>query len=131
MTQSAVSQYQYVQVMTASRVQIIVLLYEAAVRSMELARDGMRRNDHRDKARFLGRALAIVGELSNMLDMERGGEIARLLWRLYDYVLHECAQANLRHEPERLEGPLRCLRTLREAWTQVVRHGAAEQPVGG
>jgi flagellar protein FliS len=131
MTNYAVSQYQHAQVMTASGVQVIVLLYDAVIRSLELAREGMLRNDHRDKARFLGRAIAIVGELSNVLDMERGGDIARSLRRLYDYVLYECTHANLSHEPKRLEGPLRCLVTLREAWAVVALNGAGKQTVGG
>lgn len=130
MTNYGISQYQHAQVMTASGVQVILLLYDAVVRSLELARDGMRRNDHRDKARFLGRAIAIVGELSNVLDMERGGDIARALRRLYDYVLYECTQANLHHAPERLEGPLRCLSILREAWVAVAREGVAGRTVG-
>ncbi len=130
MTPYGVSQYQHLQVMTASGVQVIVLLYDAVVRSLELAREGIVRGDHRDKARFLGRAVAIVGELSNVLDMERGGAIAQSLRRLYDYVLFECTQANLYHDPERLAGPLRCLATLREAWAVVAREGAGKQTAG-
>lgn len=130
MTNYGISQYQHTQVMTASGVQVIVLLYDAAVRSLELAREGILRNDHRDKARFLRRAIAIVSELSNVLDMERGGDIARSLRRLYDYVLHECTCANLHHEPKRLDGPLRCLVTLREAWATVARKGLCERTVG-
>lgn len=130
MTHYGVSHYQQAQVMTASGVQVIVLLYDAVVRSLELAREGIVRNDHRDKARFLGRAIAIVGELSNVLDMERGGDIARSLRRLYEYVLHECTQANLHHEPTRLEGPLRCLSALREAWVAVAREGVGKQTAG-
>ena len=96
-----------------------MLLYDSAIESLELARDGMSQNNYQDQARFLGRAVAIVTELSNVLDFEKGGDIAKYLFRLYDYMLAEILQANLRNNPHRLTGPLRCLNTLREAWREV------------
>jgi flagellar protein FliS len=119
----AASQYQQTHVMTSSNIQLVVLLYDAAVKSIELAREGMVRNNVKDKARFLGRAVAIVTELSNVLDFNRGGDIARSLHRLYDYMLAEFVQANVHNHPGHLEGPLRCLSALREAWQQIARQG--------
>lgn len=121
MTPYGAAQYQQTQVTTASGVQLIVLLYDAAVQSLQLARESMVNNHHRDKARFLGRAVSIVGELSNVLDLERGGEIARSLRRLYDYMLAEFLQANLRHDVRHLDGPMKCLMTIREAWKQLAQ----------
>ena len=114
-------QYEQTQVMTASRVQLIVLLYDGAIRSIEVARHSMQANNVKDKGRFLGRAISIIGELNSVLDFERGGEIARSLNRLYDYMLAELLQANLRNNPRHLEGPLKCLITLREAWQTVAQ----------
>jgi len=83
------NQYQRTQVMTSSRVQIVVLLYDAAIQSIELARAGIESNDPKEKGRFLGRAISIIGELNSVLDFEQGGEIARSLHRLYEYMLSE------------------------------------------
>lgn len=123
MVVNAAQQYQQTQVMTANHVQLIVLLYDSAVQSLELARDGIIKNDYRDKARFLDRGMAIVGELASVLDFERGGQIATSLHRLYDYMIQECLRANLRHDAKCLDGPIRCLITLREAWTTIARQG--------
>lgn len=112
-------QYRQTQILTTSGVQLIVLLYDSAIQSLELAREGMLQNNVQDKARFLGRAVGIVTELSNVLDFEQGGEIAKSLYRLYEYMLAEFLQANLRNDPHHLIGPLRCLNTLREAWREV------------
>jgi flagellar protein FliS len=123
-------QYQQTQVLTTSGVQLIVLLYDSAIQSLELAREGMRNNNSDDKARFLGRAVAIVTELSNVLDFEKGGEIAQSLYRLYDYMLAELLQANLRNNSRHLEGPLKCLVTLREAWQTIARQGVSLAATG-
>jgi flagellar protein FliS len=117
-------QYHQTQILTTSGVHLVVLLYDSAIQSLELAREGMIQNNYEDKARFLGRAVAIVTELSNVLDFEKGGDIAKSLHRLYDYMLAEFLQANLRNDPQRLTGPLRCLSNLREAWREI----AARQP---
>jgi flagellar protein FliS len=124
-------QYRQTQVMTTSGVQLIVLLYDSAIQSLELAREGMLTNNYQDKARFLGRAVAIVTELSNVLDFEKGGNIAPSLYRLYEYMLAEFLQANLRNDPQHLHGPLRCLTTLREAWREIAAQQALAAPVKG
>lgn len=115
--------YQQTQVMTSSGVQIVVLLYDAAIQSIELARRGIDTSNLQDKGRFLGRAISIVGELNSVLDFERGGEIAPALHRIYDYVLTELVTANARNDAHHLDGPLRCLTTLREGW----KEAAAQQ----
>ncbi len=113
------NQYRQTQVMTSSRVQIVVLLYDAAIQSIELARAGIEANNPKDKGRFLGRAISIIGELNSVLDFEQGGEIARSLHRLYEYMLSELVMANARNDVRRLEGPLRSLTTLREGWREI------------
>lgn len=117
-------QYEQTQVVTSSGVQLIVLLYDGAIQSMELARREIQAKNVREKARHIGRAMAIVGELNSVLDLEQGGEIARSLRRLYDYMLTELVEANARNNEQRLEGPLRCLDTLREAWREVAAQQA-------
>lgn len=127
-----IHQYRRTQILTASEIQVIVLLYDGALQSLELAREGILNNNYPDKARFLGRAVAIVSELSNVLDMEQGKEIASSLRRLYDYMLEEFTQANLKHNVRHLDGPIRCLSTLREAWYALSQQNVmAGSAVGG
>ena len=120
--------YQQTQVMTSSSIQIVVLLYDGAIQSIELARTGIESNNLKEKSRCLGKAISIVGELDSVLDFERGGEIATPLHRLYEYILAELAAANARNETRYLKGPLRCLTTLREGWQEVA---VRQQPAVG
>ncbi len=121
--------YAITQVQTASSVQVVVLLYDGAISSMKLAQEGMLANNHQDKARFLDRALRVVGELSASLNMEAGGSVAQDLGRVYEYIQFEVTQANLRNESHRLDGPIRCLTTIREAWQELATQGEAPQAV--
>lgn len=114
-----VRQYEQTQVVTSSGVQLVVLLYDGAIQSIEMARREIQAKNVREKARHLGRAIAIIGELNSVLDYEQGGDIARSLRRLYDYMMAELVEVNARSNERKLEGPLRCLTTLREAWREV------------
>jgi len=130
MIQRASQQYGETQVQTASSVQIVVLLYDCVIQSMKLAQEGIVANNLHDKARFLDRALKIVGELSAVLDMDQGGKIAVDLRRLYEYVQFELLEANKWHDSQRINGPIHCLSTVGEAWQELARRKDAPQAVG-
>lgn len=123
--------YAHTQIQTASSVQVVVLLYDGAIASMKLAQEGITTSNYSDKARFLDRALRVIGELSASLNMEEGGGIAKDLRRMYEYMQFELTQANLKNEPCRLEGPIQCLSVMREAWMDLAVQGAKPRVVGG
>ena len=122
--------YARTQIATASSVQVVVLLYDGAISSMKLVQESIVTLNFHDKARFLDRALRVVGELSASLNMEEGGVIGKDLRRLYDYIQFELTQANLKNEPGRLEGPIRCMSEIREAWRELAIQGEKSQAVG-
>ncbi len=123
--------YATTQISTASSVQVVVLLYDGAISSMKLAQEGIVALNIHDKARFLDRALRVVGELSASLNMEEGGVVAKDLQRLYEYIQFELTQANHKNEPGRLEYPIRCMSEIREAWQELAIQGAKPQAGGG
>ena len=112
-------QYQQTQILTSSGAQIIVLLYDAAIQSIESAKASIDSQNLKEKGRMIGKAISIVGELNSVLDFQRGGDIAPQLNRLYEYILTELVTANARNSSRHLDGPLRCLTTLREGWREV------------
>jgi flagellar protein FliS len=122
--------YAATQISTASSVQVVVLLYDGAISSMKLAQEGIVALNFHDKARFLDRALRVVGELAASLNMEEGGVVARELQRLYEYIQFELTQANLKNEPGRLESPIRCMSEIRKAWQELAVQGLKPQAVG-
>ncbi|KAF0121547.1 MAG: flagellar protein FliS [bacterium] len=61
-----------------------------------------------------------MGELSSSLNMD-GGEIAKNLGRLYDYILDRLLYANLRNDPREFDDMERVLEVLRNAWKEMER----------
>jgi flagellar protein FliS len=64
----------------------------------------------------------IIVELSNSLDYEVGGEVAKELASLYDYILYSSTQANIKIEKSHLEGCLKVLNTLYDGWTEAIKN---------
>ncbi len=122
--------YAQTQISTASSVQVVVLLYDGAISSMKLAQEGILALNFHDKARFLDRALRVVGELSASLNMEEGGVVAKDLRRIYEYIQFELTQANLKNEPGRLAGPIKCMSEIREAWQELAIQENKSKAVG-
>jgi flagellar secretion chaperone FliS len=112
-------------VLTASPGQLVLMLYDGALKAIALAReafetpaDDPRRIEIINKQ--LLKAQDIVHELQNGLNLEVGGEFARTLHRLYDYHNRRLLEANLRKEVAPLIEVERLLRELRDAWAQML-----------
>src|SRR4051812_33318911 len=113
-------QYKEMSIKTASRGQILIMLYEGAIQNIRKASMAIDKNDLKQKGVFIGKAHDIVNELLNTLDFEVGGEIARDLERLYNYIIYELMKANLENSKDKLENSRKILETLLEGWKTAV-----------
>ncbi len=110
------NEYKRVEIESATPAQRIAMLYEAAIKFLRLAKEGFENGDIAQRGENIGKAISVIGYLRSILDMERGQEIARALDKLYEYMIHELGESNLRKDPKRLETVLNLVTQLREAW---------------
>lgn len=122
--------YKKTSVETASKEQILLMLYQAAIKNCKKAIDAIDQRNIAKKGEYIGKMQDIVVELSNSLDLEVGGEVARELSSLYDYILYASTQANIKIEKSHLEGCLRVLNTLYDGWTEAIKTLKAQQNNG-
>lgn len=113
--------YKKTSIQTASKEQILLMLYQAAIKNCKKAIEGINDGDVRKKGEHIGKLQDIVIELNNSLDFEVGGDVARELSSLYDYVLYSSTQANIKLDVEPLEGCLKVLSTLYDGWAQAIK----------
>lgn len=112
-------------VLTATPGQLVLMLYDGALKAMALAREGFDRpaDDPRRIETInqqLLKAQAILSELQGGLNMEVGGEFSRTMHRLYDYHTRRLFEANLRKQVEPVIEVERLVRDLRDAWAQML-----------
>jgi flagellar protein FliS len=111
--------YLQTQVQSRTPVELVVMLYDGAIKFLGQARDAMAAGDLVAKRHALSRGLAIVQELQHMLNMEAGGEVAARLDGLYTYVLGRCYEANAQRDAAGMDEAIRLLTPLRDAWAAV------------
>lgn len=120
-------EYQLYQTANARPTQLVLMLYDGAIRFLSLAREKMISGDLEVRHTFLLKAQRILSELMGSLDMEQGGEVAANLQRVYAFMLHHLVEANLYDRPENIEEVIRMLRDLRDSWAQIDQQVRREQ----
>jgi flagellar secretion chaperone FliS len=121
--------YKTVSTQTAPPSQLVLMLYDGAIRFLEHALTGF---SHTDPLEFnltinnnILRAQDIIYELNYSLDLDRGGELAATLRRLYDYMDRQLMQSNIHKTPGGIHDTIRRLTTLRDAWSEMLRRQGA------
>ena len=115
----ALSTYQMTSIETADPLQLIILCYDATIRDLEEARDLHERHEMDEAYRKIRHAQDIVTELLVGLNYERGGDIARNLNRLYNFILRELIGINSRGDTTIYNHLIKILSELRGAWEEI------------
>jgi flagellar protein FliS len=122
------NQYKQTAVKTASRGQIVIMLYEAAIQNVKKAALAIEKKDIATKGSAIGKAHDIINELLNTLDFEVGGKIAEDLERLYNFMTEQLVKANIETSKEPLQTVQKLLETLLEGWKGAVIQANKETP---
>lgn len=117
--QQFAAKYRQSQAQTASPTQLVVMLYDGAVRFLSLAREKMATGELEQRHIYLLKAQRILGELLASLDREKGGEVAENLSRIYLYMIQQLMEANMQDKAEPVNEVIELLLELRESWAQV------------
>jgi flagellar secretion chaperone FliS len=116
---SANNTYMNNQVMTASRTKLVVMLYDGAIRNLKLAKLAIEDNNIEKKNTCIIKAQQILSEFMGTLNMEDGGEIAKNLMALYQYMYQRTIRANIDKDQGILDEVIGYLEELRDAWNQI------------
>ena len=112
-------------ILTAPPERLVVMLYDGAIRFLTQAAVAMRRGDRQVYISRVRRAEAIIDELNYTLDMSQG-DIAVQLRSIYTFCKRQLREAQLKQDPERLDGVIRLLSELRQSWQQLAAQGVGD-----
>jgi len=131
---NALSAYRETRIRTASQGQLVIMLYDEAVKQLDRGLELLALNSQgkRDPSRIeqinkaIVKAQEIITELMVSLDFEQGGEIANNLFSLYTWFNRELLEANLAQNGDRIRVVRNMVDELRGAWHEVVAKTSAE-----
>jgi flagellar biosynthetic protein FliS len=116
-----VVEYQAVGAISASNRELVVMLFEAAVRHQRAAQDCFRSDRHNEGRERLRKTREIFAELLAALDHEAAPQLTANLSRLYVWTITRLSRAGFDRDAEVLEGSIRVTRTLRDGWAEAFR----------
>ncbi|MBP2655036.1 MAG: fliS [Firmicutes bacterium] len=120
--------YKTQQVMTASKEELTLMLYNGAIRFVSESIKAMDTGEL-EKAHYANlRAQEIVQEFMVTLDMSY--DIAKSMYMLYDYIKYRLVQANIQKDKEQLIEARDMLAELRDAWYQAMKQARVAEAVG-
>jgi flagellar protein FliS len=107
-------------VTTADPHQLVSLLFDALLQSLNLAKASIQKQDMKTKASSITKAARILEEgLKAGLDMQKGGDIALTLRSLYDYCIYRVTEANLHNDVQILDEVISALAPVADGWKQI------------
>ena len=105
---------------SASPQQLIKMLFDGLLASINAARGAIERGDISEKVRHIGKAVRILQEgLLGALDREKGGELAGNLASLYEYCTTRLTLANARNDASMVDEVAGLVSTVAQGWNEI------------
>ena len=107
---------------SASATQLITMLLEGAIERVARAQGHMERGELAEQGEVIGKVIDIVASLDSYLDHDKGGEVSKTLESLYDYIVRQLYQANLKNDVSVLEEVATLLSEVRAGWVESTKN---------
>lgn len=126
----ATNRYRQTQATTASPEEVLLMLYDGAIRFSEEAVEHFRKGEYGPGGQRIGRVMAIVAEFQSSLDHTHAPELCKTLDGLYSYMTNQLLEANRNRNLDGLNEVMDLLRSLQDTWRQAAEQAKQERLEG-
>ena len=98
---------------------LVQMLIDGAIQRLNTAKMHMKQNNVALKGESLSKAISIIDGLRSSLDMKKGGEIAKNLESLYEYMQRQLLVANVENKLENIEEVISLMNEIRSGWESI------------
>ena len=116
---NAFAQYNTNKILTASPAELTLMLYEGAIKFCNIAIVGIEQGNIQKAHDNIMKTQKIIEEFQITLD--RKYEVAKDFDAVYNYLIMKLREANMKKDAAILEEVLKHLRTMRDAWKEVMQ----------
>ncbi|MGN0385628.1 MAG: flagellar export chaperone FliS [Lachnospiraceae bacterium] len=116
---NAYAQYNNSKVLTASPAELVLMLYDGAIKFCNIAIMALENNDIQKAHTNIVKVERIIDHFRMTLDMKY--PVAEDFERIYKYLSERLVQANIKKDKEILEEVCGHLRSVRDTWKEVMR----------
>ena len=115
-------QYKQTQMDTAPKEEILLMLYDGAVRFLHKAKEGFAEKNIEKQHNYIVKVQNIITEFESTLDMEAGGEFAKNLFNLYEFMSAQLLIANVKKNEHALDIVIKHMTSLRDTWREAIKN---------
>ncbi|WP_138496169.1 flagellar export chaperone FliS [Paenibacillus pinistramenti] len=119
MQNPALLKYQQTSIQTATPAQLLIMLYDGAIRFINQGIEGIENKRYDQANLFLCKAQAVIHELTASLDFKY--PLANSLSQIYEYMIYKLMQGNIKKEVPFCREVVEHLKELREAWKEAIK----------
>ena len=117
--QKAAQAYFQTQVTTTTQGDVLLMLFDGALKFLKRAKERMAAKDYAEKGILISKALDVVAELQSSLNPQKGGEVAENLRKLYFLCSTKLLTANMNMDQNLIDEVMRMLSGVRDAFAQI------------
>lgn len=107
------------QVSTAPQKKLILMLYDGVIQNLTAAEAALENKNLQIAHQKILKGQLIIEELMVTLNFDEGGDIAKDLYKLYEYFHWSLVQANIKKDPVQIAEIRQYLEELRGSWQQI------------
>ncbi|MGL4856348.1 flagellar export chaperone FliS [Plesiomonas sp.] len=107
------------QLQSASPHKVILMLLNGAIERLVQAKAAMQMGNIAVKGERLGKAMDIIANLQACLSEDEGGDIAKNLAKLYEYMQNQLLSANIHNDAKTLDEVMALLTEIKIAWESI------------
>ena len=111
--------YRMTNVMTADPNRLVLMCYEGAIDNLKIVKQGLIEKDYERKGNAIKKAQDIIEELLCSLNFEKGGDVAKGLDSLYNYMLRRLLDADIKRDIKAIDEVIGILDELKSAWEEI------------
>ena len=113
-------QYRQASAQTADRGQLVIMIYDHCIKWCGIAKEAAESGHFARKAEACHKVEAGISELMTSLDMQKGGDVAKNLWKLYDFYSHHIHEGNIKNISRNFTEVGEMMGQLRESWQKAL-----------
>ena len=102
----------------ATPLELVVILFDAALDDMRRALSAMQASDFEQRATAIRHAMLVLQQLQGTLDFEKGGQVARQFEQFYNLVRAKLLESQLRNSPEMMQQQIHFMAEVRDCWVE-------------
>jgi flagellar secretion chaperone FliS len=100
----------------ATPIELVVILFDAAISDMRRALSAIQTSDIEERADAVRHAMLVLQQLQGTLDFEQGGDVARQFEQFYNLIRAKLLESQLRNSPELMQQQIGFMSDVRNCW---------------